>query len=52
LNKSKRQKENVVLPFPVQQSQKATPSSTMPFPITVPFPSTAALGGLEGVFLC
>jgi hypothetical protein len=32
LNKCKMQKENVVLPFPVQQIQKAAPSSTMPIP--------------------
>jgi len=32
LNKCKMQKKNVVLPFPVQQIQKATPSFTMPFP--------------------
>jgi len=31
-NKRKMQKWNVALQFPVQQGQKATPSSTMPFP--------------------
>jgi hypothetical protein len=35
MNKCKMQKQNAVLPFPVQQIQKATPSSTMPFPSTV-----------------
>jgi hypothetical protein len=46
MNKCKMQKQNVALPFPVQQIQKAAPSSTMPFP------STVAHGGLrEGSFV-
>jgi len=35
MNKCKMQKYKVVLLFQVQQSQKATPSSTMAFPSTV-----------------
>jgi hypothetical protein len=46
----KMQKENVVLSFPVQQIQKATPSSMMPLS-QVPSPFSG-YGGLKGGFLC